>query len=134
MIAAAISVASDFPSYLRQQLTDALSQNGLGVEIARQLYAAGLLTYGHIEMVDVILSNMPPDTPPKRATGYCVAAPSYVLSRLLPLPDALKTSPRSVVDAVQVREWFEKHRGNLKWDAATERVHLLKGCPTRDEA
>ena len=120
------AAVSDFPSYLRQQLDDALERPGSA--LSRQLLAAGLLTYGYIEMVDVILSNVPPWLPQERATGYCVAAPANILSRLLPIPDALKTDGvHSLLDWVHVREWFESNRRELEWDAANERFRLVAG-------
>ena len=123
------AAVSDFPAYLRDQLDEALTRPG--DEMSRQLLAAGLLTYGHIEMVDVILNNVPPGLSHEQATGYCVAAPSNILSRLLPLPETLKPDGvHSVLDWDRVREWFEVNRRDLQWDAAKERFYLDTGEPT----
>jgi len=123
------AAVSDFPSYLRQQLDDALERTG--DEMSRQLLAAGLLTYGQLGMVDVILDNVPPGLSQERATGYCAAAPANILSRLLPLPDALKTDGvHSLLDWDRVREWFESNRHQLEWDAANEQFRLVTREPT----
>lgn len=120
---------ADFPSFLREQLDEALERPG--DEMSRQLLAAGLLTFGHLDMVDVILDNVPPGLSHQVATGYCVAAPANILSRVLPLPEALKPDGlHSVLDWERVREWFELNRRYLEWDAASEQFRLVAGEPT----
>ena len=123
------AAVSDFPAYLREQLDAAFDRPG--DEMSRQLLAAGLLTYGDVEMVNVILNNVPPELSREKATGYCIAAPANILSRALPLPEALKPKGvHSALDWDRVREWFDLNKRNLEWDAAEERFRLVAGEST----
>src|SRR5688572_5948653 len=55
--------------FLRDGLTTSLHEDGPSIEVVRQLYAAGLLTFGDLSMVDVILDNMLPNGPSGAGNG-----------------------------------------------------------------
>jgi hypothetical protein len=97
----------------------------------RRLLAAGLLTYGRLDMAEVILSELPAaPVVTDHGAGWCALLPSGVVSELLPLPEALH-DPRRWVEgstaAADLRTWFEQHRGRLQWDAAAERFVEVPG-------
>lgn len=77
------------------------------------ILAAGLLTYGRLDLVEVILDAIP-DNPPQRHSGSCVVLGSTVLSHLLPLPPRLQPmSGRSHCNKEAVRTWLHQHRHQL---------------------
>ena len=108
-------------------LSDSLGAAGPSIEIVRQIHAAGLLTYGDLSMVDVILDNMLPTVAPKHATGWAIAAASTVLTTMLPVPNSLRTSGRTVVNEPEFRSWFDDHRDSLRHDADAGRFRFAAG-------
>ena len=89
-----------------------------------QIYAAGLLVYGDLSMVEVMLDHRPRGVFPGSATGYCIAAGSTVLSAMLPLPESLLTHGRDVVNESAVRTWFHTERDRLYFNYLDRRYHF----------
>lgn len=67
--------------------------------------AAGLLTYGRLDVFEDILDNIPPDRVKIRRLAYS-------LKILLPLPDALDPVEQSEA----VKQWIRENSQHLKWD------------------
>lgn len=121
-----IGAAEDFVGYFQSRY-DALPPPPAGEEdpecLIRQIYAAGLLACGRLEMADVILGTIPRHQPPG-ANGYGVVAGSTVMSKVLPLPEALRSSGRRHVDRDAVQRWLDENRTRLRWNAAEDRFVL----------
>ena len=69
------------------------------------ILGAGLLTYGHMEVVEDILDNIP-DT--KGQVRRCV----LTVTTLLPVPTVLDPFR----DTAAVKQWFLENRDGLYWD------------------
>jgi hypothetical protein len=72
--------------------------------------AAGLLTYGRLDVVDDIVNYVPPPTAGMRRLAW-------VLNNLMPMPKEL--DPLEDIEAV--RQWIETHREKLRWDEKAEK-------------
>ena len=96
--------------------------NGLAV------VAAGLLTYGRLEMADYVLANMPPHPIElDHGCGWCNVLAFRIAATLLPLPAHLRAymewfegSPT----AGEVRSWFTSHRARLRWNNDVEKFEF----------
>lgn len=99
--------------------------NGLAI------VAAGLLTYGRLDMAGYILANLPPhrmEMDTFAGSGNVLAF--RIAASLLPLPERLRSymewydgSP--VGD--EVRQWFATHRLRLAWDAERQQFRFAAG-------
>jgi hypothetical protein len=106
-------------------------------EVARPydvlIFAAGLMTYGRLDMAEFIISNLlskPFFT--DHGAGRCVTLPYAFASALLPLPADLRNL--ASIHAVEwvagtpagnaVQDWFAANKHRLVWDAASERFVL----------
>jgi hypothetical protein len=79
--------------------------------LERYVLAVALLTYGRADVVDAILTEMPP-----------VGHPARILARAV---DALlPTNASTVADPDGVRAWFVAHRDRLRWSEPDGRFHL----------
>jgi len=89
--------------------------------------AAGLLSYGRLEMADYILGQLPPQ--PVRG-GYCNSLAVRLAKVLLPLPAELRecgTWVEGSPEAEAVRRWLAEHRSRLVWDPSAERFRFSSG-------
>ena len=116
-----ITVQQYFTKFLQ---IDDTTNNAPVKNLERALGAAGLLTYGHKELLDVILEQLPQ----KRivldhGAGYCWIIPFQVSAALLPLPDHLQDSFQWVMGSTTASElthWIDKHMPQLQWDSKQE--------------
>ena len=99
--------------------------NGLAI------VAAGLLTFGRLEMADYILANMPPHRIKlDHGCGWCNVLAFRIAAALLPLPDELRAYMEwfeGSATADEVRSWYASHRAELRWNDAAERIELSEG-------
>jgi len=84
--------------------------------------AAGLLSYGRLEMADVILDNMLPKYTTDHGCGWCNLLPMWVFDALLPLPDGICRRDRfsGEIDIEAARKWLATNRSDLRWDPDKE--------------
>jgi len=84
-----VAAARDLEGYLRRSLDETQRETGSAIEIVRQIFAAGLLTFGHLEMVDVILENLPKRVQPGRNSRISLdslrVAPDFLMRRARPI-------------------------------------------------
>jgi len=105
--AAGADVETDFRRFLERELDRSLRELSTNTEAARValfVLAVALLTYGRLDMVELILSNAPP--PDTHLSAF-----SSALRELLPLPKEI--DPRHVQ---HVRDWLAEHRQTLRWN------------------
>ncbi|MEM7013504.1 MAG: hypothetical protein AAF585_18685 [Verrucomicrobiota bacterium] len=106
-----------------------LNQTEESEKLSRALFASGILAFGDLSAVKSIL-EYDPGIPANTATGYMVAVPSMAITIMLPLPDALRTTYRTVIDRIQFIEWFEQYERSLILDENTEKFVLKTGRKT----
>jgi hypothetical protein len=81
--------------------------------MARFVMAVALLTFGHVDVVDEILANLPP-----------VGHPARILARSV---DALlPTNGDTLRDPDAVRAWFVEHRDRLSWNEQRGQFDLVE--------
>ncbi len=93
---------AEFYSYVRSHYLQA-KESGERTELF--VFAAGLLTYGEIEMVDDILDNIP------SGKGH-IRRFAWTVNVLFPAPkelDALENAPG-------LKRWFHENRDTFYWD------------------
>jgi len=78
--------------------------------LRRYVIATGLLTYGHLEMGDVILANF--ESPPRGRGRTAYVVGRAAIWSMLPLPGTL----RSPSDIPALRAWIRAHRGLIRWN------------------
>ncbi len=93
-------------------------------KLLRAIFAAGMLAYGDLSAVEAIL-EYDPEIAPGTATGIMIAAPSLALTIMLPLPESLKTTHRTVIDRELFIGWFEANRHALVLSETTGRFEIL---------
>jgi hypothetical protein len=93
--------------------------------VARLFPAAGLLTFGQLEMAEVVLQSLPAEAVRlDHGAGWCRLLPYRVVADLLPLPEELRDPVQWVEGTPQaeaLRSWFARQRDRLRWDPDAER-------------
>lgn len=96
--------------------------NGLAV------VAAGLLTYGRLEMADYIAANVPPQRIKlDNGAGWCNVIAFRITAHMLPLPEHLRRYLEWYEGSPATREvlaWLAANRDRLRWDSTSERMGL----------
>jgi hypothetical protein len=91
--------------------------------------AAGLLSYGRLEMVDYILDNLPPEKIEMvQGYGYCNLLAFQITIALLPLPEQFRDCfqwAKGTQEENRLKEWFRQNRTDLVWNS-TSGVFELK--------
>ena len=90
--------------------------------------AAGLLTFGRLDMADVILENLPFDEYyTDHGAGKCFLIPMNIMAIYLRIPRSIcPTSPSGGrMDRQAVIAWLAERRSRLVWSADAERFVLL---------
>ena len=86
--------------------------------------AAGLLTYGRLDMVEYILDHLPDHFV---IEGFCNRTSRYILAVYLPWPAELGGWVQWIAgspEAEAVRSWFAANRDRLQWDPPTGKFVL----------
>lgn len=95
---------------------------------ATAVVAAGLLTFGRLEMADYIVANLPPERIKlDHGCGWCNAVAPRIAASLLPLPDRLRAYMEwyeGSALADEVRSWLAANRSRLRWDATRQKCDL----------
>jgi hypothetical protein len=79
--------------------------------LERYVMAVALLTFGRLDTVEAILTEMPP-----------VGHPARILARAV---DALlPTNGNTIADPAAARAWLDAHRDQLRWSEPDGRFHL----------
>ena len=95
--------------------------------------AAGLITFGRLDMAEFVLSHSPKE--PIRldhGAGWCVALPYVIVAAFLPVPyDLRRPGSKNTVDwvagspeGIAVQDWFASNKHRLIWNADAERFIL----------
>jgi hypothetical protein len=88
----------------KMRAEDAPASHIQGQEIAVFVFAAGLFTYGKVDVAEEIVDYIPPAANIRKL--------ARVLDALLPLPENI-----SVLDHPDaVRAWLQAHRDQLRWE------------------
>jgi hypothetical protein len=93
--------------------------------------AAGLLSYGTLEMVEYILDHLPDHFV---RNGYCNLIARRVVVAVLPLPEELRGWVQWIAGspkAEAVRSWFARHRDMLRWQPSSGKFILPEGDTAR---
>jgi hypothetical protein len=98
---------SEFYEYIRSAYLD-VKEKGSGIEVF--LFASGLLTFGHIEVVEDILDNIP------EGKGH-VRRLAYTVTTLLPAPKELDVFENTEA----IKNWFHENQDKLHWNSQQER-------------
>lgn len=101
---------NEFFEYLRKGYLEA-KQHQERSEIF--IFAAGLLTYGQIEMVDDILDNIPSGKAHVRRLAWTVTT-------LLPIPQNIDVFK----DAEAIKKWLNEHKDRLSWNAEQKHFYV----------
>lgn len=82
--------------------------------------ASGLLAFGDLEMVDVILKSIPP--PPQESPESLIyRLGSIALQSLLPIPENINVR----IEVSKVKIWFEGNKEHLRWDETLGKFILI---------
>jgi hypothetical protein len=91
--------------------------------------ASGLLVYGRLEMVDVILDNLAEESyVTDHGAGQCNLFPMLAIGTTLPIPGSIcrATYFSGHIDIQATREWFHANRERLEWNEEMSRFVLRK--------
>jgi hypothetical protein len=90
--------------------------------------AAGLLTFGRLEMAEVVLENMLPEFWTDHYCGWCNVLPMVIFDRLLPMSKGICRSSLAGgrIDIEAARDWLHANQSLLQWDREQERFVLLE--------
>ena len=77
-------------------------------------YAAGLLSFGRLDMADVILNNLPKGT-------YTQGLVRGIMTSVLPTPGGFE----SQLSFARIRDWLAVNSSNLRWDPNKGRFVLV---------
>lgn len=105
------------------------------------IFAAGLATYGRLDMAEFIISNLrcePFFT--DHYAGKCVVLPYAIASALLPLPEKLRRMASyfavewaaGTPEAAALQTWFAANRDRLVWDAKAEQFTLSQAPSAKE--
>jgi hypothetical protein len=103
------------------------------------IIAAGLMTYGRLDMAEFIISHLPSERfVTDHFAGRCVVLPYVIAGALLPLPEELGRMVSwyevnwvaGIPQADALQAWFAAHRDGLVWDNTAERF-VLPNLPSR---
>jgi hypothetical protein len=101
--------------------------------LTRSLVGAGRLLTGDLSGADEVIAHLPPQPYARdHGAGHCLVAPAQALAAALPsLPPELRDTARWLAGSSEqsaLREWLERHQGNLLWDEARA-IYLLSEAP-----
>jgi hypothetical protein len=95
--------------------------------------AAGLLTYGRLDMAAYILDHLPDHFVME---GFCNRTARYVVAVVLPLPAELCGWPQWIAgspEAEAVQSWFAANRALLRWEPLSGKFVLRESEGTLAE-
>lgn len=101
---------------------EAATANQSGANLGVAIFAAGLLTYGRLEMAEVVLENIQPKYETDHGCGYCNLAPMLIFCTVLPLPRKIGycTFVEGQIDLEAAKTWLHQNQASFQWDAETE--------------
>jgi hypothetical protein len=119
----AIAFRQSYPNAENERIAD-------GVKFHLYLIAAGLFTFGRLDMAEVMLDN-------RREGIGLIARYIRTLSILTPLPQSL--GPQLYLERwpqadklKRVKEWFEANKTKLRWNEAKERYEWIEPSEGRN--
>jgi hypothetical protein len=93
------------------------------------ILAAGLATYGSIDAVEYLITNLPASRiHTDHGAGWCAAYPLQVVATILPLPSELCDPSRWTLsdrEGEELSEWFLENRERLGWDLDQAKFVML---------
>lgn len=95
--------------------------------------AAGLLSYGRLDMAKYILDHLPDHLV---RNGYCNLIARRIVAAVLPLPEELRGWVQWIAgspEAEAVRSWFARHRALLRWEPSSGKFVLPESVQVEAE-
>jgi len=115
--------------YFESRFSEAIQDSNTEKDVGVAILAAGLFTFGRLDMAEVLLDNMVSKYKTDHGAGRCVLLPMAILKDLLPLPNDIcwvSLYYEGEIDIEAARSWLHKYRKRLRWDPDRGKFQLLE--------